>query len=151
MGQSLSKLYIHLIFGTKNRRPLIKETIEERLWAYLAGTFKKYGSKTIIINGVSDHIHILFVLSKNVALSKLVEEIKKQSSKWIKEVDKNSRDFAWQIGYAAFSVSGSKVNVVKKYIEGQKEHHKTKQFREEVEEFLKQYDIIEYDEKYFWS
>ena len=151
MGQSLSKLYVHLIFGTKKRCPIIKENFEERLWAYLAGAFKKYGSKAIIINGVSDHIHVLFVLSKNIALSKLVEEIKKQSSKWIKEIDKNSQNFAWQIGYAAFSVSSSKVNIVKKYIEGQKEHHKFKTFREEVEEFLKQYDIIEYDKNYFWS
>ena len=107
MGQSLSKLYVHLIFGTKKRRPIIKKEFEERLWAYLSGTFKKYGSKAIIINGALDHIHVLFVLSKNIALSKLVEEVKKQSSKWIKEIDKNNQDFAWQIGYAAFSVSSS--------------------------------------------
>ena len=151
MGQSLSKLYIHLIFGTKNRRPIIKEDFEKRLWAYLAGTLKKYDSKAIIINGTADHIHVLFVLSKNIALSKLVEEIKKQSSKWIKEFDKSSQDFAWQIGYAAFSVSSSKVNIVKKYIEKQKEHHKYKTFQEEVEKFLKEYDMIEYNENYFWS
>ena len=151
MGQSLSKIYVHLIFGTKKRRPIIKENFENRLYAYLAGTLKKYNSKALIINGVSDHIHILLVLSKNIALSKLVEEVKKQSSKWIKEIDKSSQDFAWQIGYAAFSVSSSKIDIVKKYIEGQKEHHKIKTFKEEVEEFLKQYDMIEYDENYFWE
>ncbi|MCD4772066.1 MAG: IS200/IS605 family transposase [Bacteroidales bacterium] len=151
MGQSLSKLYVHLIFGTKNRLPLINKEFEQRLYSYLAGTFKKYESTAIIINGAADHVHILFVLSKNIALAKLLEEVKKQSSKWIKTIDKNNQKFAWQIGYAAFSVSGSKVDVVKKYIENQKEHHKKKTFREEVEEFLKQYDVIEYDEKYFWS
>lgn len=114
MGQSLSKLYVHLVFGTKNRLPLIKEKFEGRLFSYLAGTFKKHESTVLNINGVSDHVHILFLLSKNIALLKLIEEVKKQSSKWIKEIDQNSQKFAWQIGYAAFSVSGSKIDVVKK-------------------------------------
>ncbi len=151
MGQSLSKIYVHLIFGTKNHLPLIKEDFEKRLWSYLAGAFKKYDSPAIIINGVSNHVHILFVLSKNIALAKLIEEVKKQSSKWAKEAGENNKKFTWQIGYAAFSISSSKVDVVKEYIEKQKEHHKKKTFKEEVEEFFEQYDVIAYKEKYFWT
>ncbi|WP_199898627.1 transposase [Prolixibacter bellariivorans] len=96
-----------------------------------------------------DHIHILFRLSKNHALTRIVEEIKKQSSKWMKE--KGVKKFTWQIGYAAFSVSSSKVESVKKYILNQKEHHRTISFQEEVETFMRHYQNSEYDGKYFWT
>lgn len=112
---------------------------------------KNYESPSIRINSVPDHIHILFRLSKNYALAKIVEEIKKQSSKWVKEIDQGNSQFSWQIGYGAFSVSGSKLNVVNEYIENQKKHHQRKSYQEEVEEFIRQYDIIEYDAKYFWD
>src|ERR1035437_735853 len=108
MGQSLSQLYVHLTFGTKNRFPFIQKECESQLHAYMAGTFKVYESPAIIINSVPDHIHILFRLSKNYSLAKVVEEIKKQSSKWMKEVVRGHENFSWQIGYGAFSVSGSK-------------------------------------------
>lgn len=151
MGQSLSQLYVHLTFGTKNRFPFIKTDWEERLHGYMAGILKNYESPAIIINSVSDHIHILFRLSKNYALAKVVEEVKKNSSKWVKEIEKGNSKFSWQSGYGAFSVSSSSLEIVKKYIANQKDHHKKKSFRQEVEEFIKQYDIIEYDEKYFWN
>ena len=150
MGQSLSQLYIRLTFGTKNRYPLIKEDWEDKLHAYMAGIFKNFNSPAIIINSVSDHIHILFSLSKNYALAKVVEEVKKQSSKWIKTMDSKSDKFSWQSGYAAFSVSSSKVEIVKKYILNQKEHHKKLTYQEEVEKFIMEYDMIEYDKNYFW-
>lgn len=151
MGQSLSQLYVHLTFGTKNRFPFILTECEDQLHSYIAGTLKVYESPAIIINSVADHIHILFRLSKNYSLAKVVEEIKKQSSKWMKEVQGGDKKFSWQIGYGAFSVSGSKINVVKDYIKGQKEHHSIKSYKEEVEEFVKRYDIIEYDANYFWN
>ncbi|MBW6537721.1 MAG: IS200/IS605 family transposase [Mariniphaga sp.] len=151
MGQSLSQMYIHLVFGTKKRVPLLVPSIEKRVHAYLAGTLKKYESPALIINSVPDHVHILFRLSKNYALAKIVEETKKESSKWIKTIEDGSKLFKWQIGYGAFSVSSSKVDVVKRYIANQKEHHGIHTFREEVEEFVRQYDIIEYDPKYFWD
>lgn len=151
MGQSLSQLYVHLTYGTKNRFPFITPDIEKQLHAYIAGTLKKYESPAIIINSVPDHIHILFRLSKNYALAKIVEEIKKQSSKWVKEIEHGNSQFCWQIGYGAFSVSSSKVYVVKKYIENQKAHHQQKTFQEEIEEFIRQFDVIEYDAKYFWD
>jgi putative transposase len=151
MGQSLSQLYVHLTFGTKDRFPFIHEGFKNQLHSYLAGTLKIYESPALIINSVPDHVHILFRLSKNYSLAKVVEELKKQSSKWMKEAEGGNKKFSWQIGYGAFSVSSSKINVVKNYIEGQKEHHALKSYKEEIEEFIKKYDMIEYDANYFWN
>ncbi|MGC9331691.1 MAG: IS200/IS605 family transposase [Bacteroidales bacterium] len=150
MGQSLAKLYVHLIFGTKRHYPFIKREWSGELYAYMAGALKNYHSPAIIINGASEHVHILFCLSKNHALAKVVEEVKKQSSKWVKQKSFNSK-FTWQIGYAAFSVSSSKVEIVKTYIANQQAHHKKKTFREEVMEFMKKYNIIEFEEKFFFD
>lgn len=150
MGQSLSQLYVHLTFGTKDRYPFIKNEFESRLHSYISATLKKYESPSLITNSVTDHVHILFRLSKNYALAKVVEELKKQSSKWIKELSDGNTKFAWQSGYGAFSVSSSKVNTVIEYVKNQKQHHKKLSYQEEVEEFIKQYDVIEYDSKYFW-
>jgi len=151
MGQSLSQMYIHLVFGTKGRNLYLNSSIEKRVHAYLAGTLQQYESPALIINSMPDHVHILFRLSKNYALAKIVEEVKKESSKWIKTIEGGTKLFKWQIGYGAFSVSSSKVEVVKRYIENQKQHHGVQTFREEIEEFVKQYDIIEYDAHYFWN
>jgi putative transposase len=150
MGQSLAKIYVHLVFGTKNRYPFIQEDWNKELYAYIGGTLKHYQSPPIIINGVSEHVHILFSLSKNYALAKVVEEIKKQSSKWVKEKSFNSK-FTWQIGYVAFSVSSSNLEVVKRYIANQQEHHRKITFREEVMEFMKEYEIIDFDAKFFFD
>ena len=149
MGQSLSQLYVHLTFGTKERYPFISGQIEPQLHSYIGGILKNKECPALKINSVPDHVHILFRLSKNHALAKVVEAVKKDSSKWLKT--KGVTGFTWQIGYGAFSVSSSKVETIIKYISNQKQHHKTKTYKEEVEEFIKKYDIIEYDEKYFWS
>jgi len=117
----------------------------------MAGTLKHYESPALIINSVADHVHVLFRLSKNYALAKIIEEVKKQSSIWVKEQDIILSNFSWQGGYGAFSVSSSKVETVKQYILAQEEHHRKVTFREEFEEFIKEYDIIEYDPAYFWS
>lgn len=151
MGQSLSQMYIHLVFGTKGRYPFIKEASEERLHAYMAGILKNMESPAIIINSVPDHAHILFRLSKNYALAKVVEQVKKESSKLMKEIVNGDKNFTWQIGYGAFSVSSSALETVIRYIERQKQHHQVQTFQEEIEEYVKHYDIIEYDPKYFWD
>ena len=151
MSQSLSKLYVHLTFGTKKRRPLIMSEWESDLHAYIAGILQQYESPALIINSVPDHIHIFFRLSKNYALAKVVEEVKKGSSKWVKGIENGNKKFYWQGGYGAFSVSGYAVDIVKAYIENQKEHHRKRSYFEEVEEFIKDYDIIEYDPEYFWD
>lgn len=151
MSQSLSQLYVHLTFSTKDRLPFLKEKVEQRFHTYLAGILKKYESPAIIINSVPDHVHILFHLSKNYALAKLIEQIKKESSKWMKTIIGGNTIFFWQGGYAAFSISSSKLFIVKNYIENQKEHHASQTYRDEIEEFVKYYEIIEYDPKYFWE
>ena len=149
MGQSLSQNYLHLIFGTKNRNPFISSEIEKELHSYMSGTLKELESPALIINSMPDHVHILFKLSKNFSLAKVVEEIKKSSSKWMKT--KGIQNFSWQIGYGAFSVSSSKLEAVNRYIAHQKEHHKTKSFKEEVEQFMKEYQIQEYEADFFWK
>lgn len=149
MGQSLSQLYVHLIFGTKNRHPFISESIEPELHKYLAEILNSYESPALKINSVPDHIHILFRLSKKHSLIKVIEEVKKHSSKWMKSRGING--FTWQIGYGAFTVSSSKVEIVTKYIENQKEHHKTVSFEKEVTDFMQEYQLWEYDSQYFWS
>jgi REP element-mobilizing transposase RayT len=148
MGQSLSQLYVHLVFGTKYWRPYINEAVEQSLHAYIAGILKNLESPALKINSMPDHIHILFRLSKNYALAKVVEEVKKQSSKWMKQ--EGVRGFAWQGGYGAFSVSSYKVEVVKNYIIRQKEHHKNVSYKNEVEKFIKEYKLSDYDAEYFW-
>ncbi len=151
MGQSLSQLYVHLIFATKYRQRLINKKIRDPLNAYLNGILKNLDSPSIQTNCVDDHVHILFRLSKNRALAKVVEEVKRSSSKWIKTVEDGPRKFGWQTGYAAFSVSSSVLPNVVDYIKRQEEHHQRKTLRDEIQEFMSAYDIIEYDEKFFWD
>ncbi len=149
MPQSLSQQYLHLVFGTKEHAHFINEGIESMLHAYIAGILKNLESPAIIINSMPNHIHILFRLSKNYALSNIVEEIKKQSSKWMK--GQGIKNFTWQIGYGAFSVSSSRLKAVSLYIKNQKTHHEKKNFQEEVEEFFKEYNVKEFDSTYFWT
>jgi REP element-mobilizing transposase RayT len=150
MAQSLSKLYVHIIFHVKYSSVEIREEDEQWLYAYIGSVIKSNGSIPIMINGVKDHIHILCVISKNIALAKLVEEVKRHSSRKIKEIDSYYRLFAWQGGYGGFSVSPSLQDKTKRYIEQQKEHHKKRTFKEEYLIFLNEYGI-EYDEHYVWN
>ena len=151
MSQSLSQLFVHLTYGTLDRYPFIKTDWEEDLHSYIGGILRNLSSPAVIINSVSDHIHILFLLSKNFALAKVVEEVKRQSTIWVKSDKQRSQKFAWQGGYGAFSISSSQVEKVKQYIANQKELHKKYSYREEVEALIKEYDIIAYDPEYFWK
>ena len=150
MSQSLSKLYVHLIFHVKNNIGLIRAEDEKELYAYMGGVIKSSNSIPVTINGTEDHVHVLCIMSKNISLSDLMEDIKKNSSRWIKTKGTHYQNFAWQGGYAGFSVSQSKVDVVSRYIDNQKEHHKHQTFREEYIQFLKEYGI-EYNEDYLWT
>lgn len=127
----------------------IKPEFEIRLHSYMAGIMKNLNSPALIINSVPDHVHILFRLSKNHALAKVLQELKKETSKWLKEVSK--KDFSWQIGYGAFSVSQSGVADVTEYIRNQKEHHSEKSFKEELEELVEEYGLVDYNEEFFWT
>jgi REP element-mobilizing transposase RayT len=150
MSQSLSKVYVHLTFSTKERYPFIDENIKERLWEYLGGICKGLECNPMQVGGDKDHIHILCLLSKKISQMKLVEEVKKQSSKWIKTVDEKYANFYWQDGYGIFSVNPSEIEIVIDYIKNQEEHHKKRDFKEELIAFLKKYNV-EYDERYIWA
>ncbi len=149
MSQSLSKLFVHIIFHIKNPQAKIRKEDKNELHAYIGAIIRDNDSIPILINGVENHIHILCVMSKNIALSKLVEEIKRHSSRWIKTKDTHYSRFAWQGGYGGFSVSPSLHDMTKNYIANQEKHHKKMSFKEEYLLFLKEYGI-EYNEKYLW-
>jgi putative transposase len=150
MSQSLAKNTIHLVFSTKDRHLWLNEALRPRVYAYLAGIFEQCESPALLIGGAEDHVHSLFLLSKNHPLKKIVEEIKKGSSIWIKPHGEGLADFAWQGGYGAFSVSESNVPEVKKYIERQAEHHRTMTFQDELRQLLARHGIAG-DERYLWS
>ena len=150
MPQSLSSILIHLIFSTKNREPFLMSEIEVELYPYMASIFKALKSPALIINGTSDHLHTLFSLSRVVTIAELVEEVKTESSKWIKTKGRNFRNFHWQSGYGAFSIAQSQVPILKRYIRRQKEHHRRVTFQDEYRKFLKAYEV-EYDERYVWD
>ena len=147
MPQSFTQIYIHFTCHTKNNYPFLNETVSEKLYHYIAGILKNLNSIPIQIGGVNDHIHVLFTLPKTISTSKMAEEIKRSSSKWIKTQGASLQKFYWQDGYGAFSVSSSKLESVKNYILKQKEHHKKISFLEEYKLFLKEYNIP-FDESY---
>jgi REP-associated tyrosine transposase len=150
MPQSLSSVLIHLIFSTKNREPFITPSIESELHPYMAKIFRRLKSPSLAIDGTLDHVHILFSLSRVLNIAELVEEIKTDSSKWIKTKGSEFRNFHWQRGYGAFSIGQSQVAAVKRYIARQKIHHQRVTFQDEYRKFLKTYGI-EYDERYVWD
>jgi len=150
MSQSLSQLYIHLVFHIKSTSVSIRKEDETKIYSYIGSIIKDNGSIPILINGTEDHIHILCVMSKNISLAYLTEEIKRHSSRWIKTLDPYYKKFNWQGGYAGFSVSQSLHDKTKFYIENQEQHHKKMTFKEELIAFLKKYGI-EYDERYLFT
>ena len=150
MSQSLSKLYVHIVFHIKNSQIPIQKEDKNDLYAYIGAIIKDNESSPILINGMSDHLHIFCIQSKNIALAKLIEEIKRHSSRWLKTRGSNYTRFAWQGGYAGFSVSASLFHKTKLYIENQEIHHKKMTFKEELVIFLKEYGV-EYNEQYLWT
>ncbi|MBT3193811.1 MAG: IS200/IS605 family transposase [Verrucomicrobia bacterium] len=150
MAQSLSKILLHLIFSTKDREPTIPPELADELYRYLASACDAHGSHAYRIGGMPDHVHIACTLPRTASVSKLLEEIKKSSSKWIKERDRRCAGFAWQGGFGAFSLGQSQLDAVIQYIERQTEHHANKTFKEEFVEFLRKYKV-DHDERYAWS
>jgi putative transposase len=150
MSQSLVKNLVHLVYSTKHREPWLPNEHRDALFAYQAGIFKEWESPALIIGGVEDHVHALFALSKNHALKKVVEEIKKGSSQWMKSDGPHNPLFAWQAGYAAFSVSQSNLEVVTRYLPTQEAHHQRESFQDELRALFKKHGI-EFDERYVWD
>jgi putative transposase len=148
MPQSLSRILVHLVFSTKNREPFITSAHRDRTFAYLGGALNGLGCPVIAAGGMSDHVHLLLMLARTLALSKVVEEVKKESSKWAKECIHPA--FYWQNGYGAFSVSPSNVPQVEAYIRNQEQHHRAMTFQDELRELLRRHGV-EWDERYVWD
>lgn len=142
-------LKFHLIFSTKNRERWLGNGVRARVHDYLGGIIRGERGVPLAIGGVEDHVHILFSWRTDEAISTLARNLKANSSKWIHDTFPELQTFAWQEGYAVFSVSESQVKKVKAYIGNQVEHHRVKSFKEELVEFLRAHGV-EYDERYLW-
>ncbi len=150
MPQSLSSILVHVVFSTKLREPFITPAIETELQRYMASVFRALNSPSLAIDGTDDHVHVLFSLGRVIKIADLVEEVKTESSKWIKTKGREFKNFHWQKGYGAFSIGRSNVASLKRYILGQKEHHGRLTFQDEYRKLLAAYDI-DYDERYVWD
>jgi len=151
MAQSLSRIWIHLIFSTKDRFPFLSDPkLRQNMHAYLATVLRSHDCETLVVDGTADHVHALFALSRKFSVSTIVKESKRTSSSWIKELSPPIAKFHWQNGYGAFSVSQSNLGRVSQYIEEQERHHQRKTFESEYRAFLKKYQI-KYDERYVWD
>ena len=149
MPRTYTSLLTHIIFSTKERKPQISAELRPKLHAYLWGIAKRSGASPIAVNGTSDHVHLLFGARPDTCIADLVRTLKSNSSKWMHEAH-GQKFFAWQLGYAAFSVSKSNVGIVTRYIADQEQHHRKLTFQQELIAFLKKHEI-EYDERYIWQ
>ena len=150
MSQSLCKVYLHIVFHIKTTSPEIREEHLERLHCYMGQLVNTTGCQVLRVGGVTDHVHLLCVLSNTETIAHLVEEVKRNSSRWIKVLTPIYEHFAWQGGYAVFSVSQSVVDKTVEYVSNQREHHKKHSFRDEYLAFLKLYNV-DYDERYVFA
>ena len=151
MPQSLSSVYIHLVFSTKERRPFLRdEPVRDALHAYLGGISKTLECPSLIVGGVEDYVHLLCRFGRTLTQAEWVKELKRVSNGWLKEHGRDYADFEWQGGYAAFSVSQSNLEQVKQYIANQEEHHKKTTFQDELRTLLRKHEI-EFDERYVWD
>ncbi|MCI0360970.1 MAG: IS200/IS605 family transposase [Planctomycetaceae bacterium] len=148
MAGTYTNLLYHIVFSTKERRQLVTAAIEEDLHGYMGGIVKGLDGKLLEINGIPDHIHLLVKLPPKLALSDSVRDIKANSSKWLNERSRIYK-FAWQDGFAAFTVSESQVERVRGYIRNQKNRHKRMTFKDELLALL-QKNRVEYEERYLW-
>lgn len=150
MPQSFACLPIHLVFSTKNRAPLIAPDLAPRLYEYVGGTLRAERLCLLAAGGIPDHVHLLVSFSRDMSVAEAIRLIKSNSSKWLHEMFPPLHDFAWQTGYAAFAVSYSQIERVKRYIAGQEEHHRKRAFQDELRLLLKKHHI-EIDERYAWD
>jgi REP element-mobilizing transposase RayT len=150
MPQSLSRVIVHLVFSTKDRRPFLGADVRGPLHAYLATVVRTSGCDCFRVGGVADHVHLAVGLTRTISVADLVQELKTSSSGWLKTQSTDLRGFAWQRGYGAFSVGPGDLDAVIDYIDRQEEHHRAKSFEMEYLAFLEKYGI-EHDERYVWD
>jgi putative transposase len=151
MPQSLSKILVHTVFSTKDRRHFLRsQPLRDELHRYLGGILSNRDCQSIIVGGVEDHVHLLCALSRTCTAAEMVKEAKRSSSLWLKTKGADLHDFAWQNGYGVFSIGHSQIESVRKYISEQEEHHRKVSFQDELRQLLKRYEI-EFDERYVWD
>ena len=151
MPQSLSIVYLHFVFSTKERRPFLRDkTVREALHAWLGSVSKQLDCPPILVGGVEDHVHLLCRFARTITQAEWVKELKRVSNGWLKEQGREYADFEWQGGYADFSVSQSNLEQVKQYIANQEEHHRKMSFQDELRELLHKHQQ-EWDERYVWD
>jgi REP element-mobilizing transposase RayT len=151
MSQSLSQIYLHFVFATKHRQPFLADReFRLRTFSYLAGICKNQNCPAIRIGGVEDHVHILCRLAKTMDVATLIREIKRDSSKWVKEQQPQLEHFHWQDGYGAFSLSPGHVDDLTVYIDNQEQHHRKVSFQDELRRSCRLYRV-ELDERYAWD
>ena len=150
MAHTYSNLLVHALFSTKKRAPLLDAELKVELFSYMGGIITQLRGKPLLIGGPEDHVHLLFVLPSSLSVADLMEKVKANSSKWVKNRWQNRSHFAWQTGYTAFSVSQSNLESVKRYIASQETHHRRITFQEEVLAFLKKHEIP-YDPRFVFD
>ena len=150
MPQSLSRVIIHVVFSTKERRPCLDAGTRPGLHAYLATVARNAHCECYRAGGVADHVHLAIRLSRTITIAELVENMKTSSSKWLKTQSPDLATFSWQRGYGCFSVSPSGLEDLCAYIDNQEAHHRARTFQDEYRTFLKKYEV-EYDEAYVWD
>lgn len=151
MPQSLAQIYLHLVFSTKHRQPLlIDPVLRDHVHAYLSTVCNTMKCPSIRVGGISDHVHLLVRFGRTCTVADLIRELKRASSKWIKTQSNDLKNFEWQDGYGAFSVSPIHIDPLIIYIKNQDKHHEKESFQAEYRRLLKKYGL-EYDEKYIWD
>lgn len=150
MGQSLTCLLVHIVFSTKHRADLIPEPVEPELYAYIGGICRSSGHVLLAAGGTSNQVHLLVSLSRNISISQLMLEIKRDSSGWMKDKPGVSPLFYWQDGYGAFTIGASGIDAMRQYISRQKEHHARTSFEDEVRELCFRYGV-EINERYVFD
>ena len=151
MPQSLAKIIVHTVFSTKGRRPFLGDAeLREELHRYLGGILANLDCQPLVIGGVADHVHLLSTLSRTCEAADMVKEVKRGSSVWLKTQRADLAEFSWQNGYGVFSIGQSQVPAVRRYINGQEEHHRTLSYQDEFRSLLTRYEI-EFDERYVWD
>ena len=150
MASTFSQIYIQYVFAVKDRENLLQKPWRNDVFKYMAGIIKNKNQKSIIVNGVSDHVHVFVGLKPSMCIADLIRDIKNNTSNFINDQKFLNVKFAWQEGYGAFSYAHSQIDSVYNYIANQEAHHKKKNFKEEYLEFLQKFDI-EYDEKYLFD
>ena len=150
MPQSFALIIVHLVFSTKDRAPVLNTSIRTALHAYLATVARNAGCECFRVGGTADHVHLALRLPRTTTAAKLIEELKTSSSRWLKTQSPNFTAFAWQRGYAAFSVGPSDLDALRQYIDTQEQHHHKQTFEDELRGLLAKYGV-EHDERYMWD